>query len=88
MPISSSSKACRGDTGCFGAADVVEVAIMGGPARFISISMHCYTTFPQSNTMKLRICNISRILLIPRNCGRRKRRLDAAQKDKVEVSLI
>jgi hypothetical protein len=34
MPISSSSKACRGDTVFFGVADVVEVAIMGGPAEF------------------------------------------------------
>jgi hypothetical protein len=37
MPISSSSKACRGDTVFFGAA-VVEVAIMGGPAQFRSLS--------------------------------------------------
>ncbi len=40
MPINSSSKACRGDTGFFGAALVVGVATMVGPAQAIQSGYH------------------------------------------------
>jgi hypothetical protein len=40
MPISSSSKACRGETVFVGAAGVVEVTTMVGPAQESSIGYH------------------------------------------------
>jgi hypothetical protein len=46
---------------------------------FISLYRHCHTSFPQSNTMKPRICNFSRISLICSNFTQRRPSADAAQ---------